>query len=183
MFVRTKVIRRGEKQYRYLQLVENHRENGRVRQKVVLNLGRVESFDPTEVDQLVGALRDYTQHAQVLRSIEALHLHHARNWGDIWVLTRLWEEVGFAQLLSDILARRRFEVDIERALRAIVFNRCLCACSKLAAHRWVQQEVYFPESQEIRCTTSIVRLTSSTRSKPDGKRHYTTGKSTYSVST
>jgi transposase len=57
--------------------------------------------------------------------------------------------VGFGELFADILSRRKFEIDISRALRAIIFNRCLSARSKLATHQWVQQEVYFPQSDEI----------------------------------
>ena len=72
MFVRTKVIRSGEKEYRYLQLVENQRVKGRVKQKVIFTLGRVESIDPNQVDQIVAAFGKYTQYAHVLRRIEAL---------------------------------------------------------------------------------------------------------------
>lgn len=149
MFVRTKVIRRGQKEYRYLQIVENQRVNGRVQQKVLLHLGRLEDVDPAQVDGLVGALAGYTQQAQVLRHIEDLHLHQARNWGDLWVLTQLWEEVGFPRIFARLLERRRYAIDIERALRAMAFNRCLDPCSKLATYEWVRQEVAFPEGEEV----------------------------------
>ena len=149
MFVRTKVIRSGEKEYRYLQLVENYREKGHVRQKVLFNLGRIDTLDSAQVDRVVAAFAKYTQYAHVLRRIEALHLHNAHNWGDIWVLSRLWEEVGFPEIFTSILLHRHFEIDIERAVRATVFNRCLNPCSKLATHEWVKQEVAFPESEDI----------------------------------
>jgi transposase len=149
MFVRTKMIRRGKKEYRYLQLVENQRVNGRVKQKVIFTLGRVENVNPDQVDQIVTAFGKYTHHAQVLRHIAELHLHNARNWGDIWVLSRLWDEIGLTQIFTSILQRRNFEIDIERAIRATVFNRCLDPCSKLATHEWIQQEVAFPEAEDI----------------------------------
>ena len=66
MFVRTKVVRRGQKEYQYLQLVENQRENGRVQQKVLLSLGRIDTLDKAQVDSLVTAFTNYTQQAQVL---------------------------------------------------------------------------------------------------------------------
>ena len=149
MFVRTKVIRSGEKEYRYLQLVENYREKGHVRQKVLFNLGRIDTLDPAQVDRVVAAFAKYTQYAHVLRRIEALHLHNAHNWGDIWVLSRLWEEVGFPEIFTSILQHRHFEIDIERAIRATVLNRCLDPCSKLATHEWVKHEVAFPEAEDI----------------------------------
>jgi transposase len=149
MFVRTKMIRRGKKEYQYLQLVENQRVKGRVKQKVIFTLGRVENVNPDQVDQIVAAFGKYTQHAQVLRHIEELHLHNALNWGDLWVLSRLWEEVGLTRIFGNILQHRSFEIDIERAIRATVFNRCLDPCSKLATHEWIQQEVAFPEADDI----------------------------------
>jgi transposase len=141
MFVRTKVIRRGKKEYRYLQLVENQRVKGRVKQKVIFTLGRVEKVNRNQVDQIIAAFGKYTQHAYVLRHIEELHLHNARNWGDVWVLSRLWDEVGLTQILASIL--------IERAIGATVLNRCLDPCSKLATHEWVKQEIAFPEADDI----------------------------------
>ena len=149
MFVRTKVIRRGKKEYRYLQLVENQRVQGRVQQRVLLNMGRIEDVDSTQVDKIVTAFANYTQYAHVLRRIEALHLHNAHNWGDIWVLSRLWEEVGFPEIFTSILQHRHFEIDIERAIRATVLNRCLDLCSKLATYEWIRQEVAFPEAEDI----------------------------------
>ena len=149
MFVRTKIIRRGQKEYKYLQLVENQRVNGRVKQKVIFTLGRVEKVDRSQVDQIIAAFGKYAQHAHVLRHIEELHLHNARNWGDIWVLSRLWDEVGFTGIFADMLKSRQFEIDIEKAIRATVFNRCVDPCSKLATHEWVQREVCFPEADDI----------------------------------
>jgi transposase len=149
MFVRTKVLRQGQKEYRYLQIVHNQRVKGRVQQKVLFTLGRQEDVDPAQVDGLLKALAGYAEQAQVLSHIEELHLHNARNWGDLWVLTRLWEEVGFPQLFARILQQRQFEIDIERAVRATAFNRCLDPCSKLATYDWVRQEVAFPEAEDI----------------------------------
>ncbi len=149
MFVRTKIIRRGQKEYRYLQLVENKRVDGRVQQKVLLNMGRTEDVDSIQVDKIVTAFANYTQYAHVLRRIEELHLHNARNWGDIWVLSRLWEEVGFPEIFTSILQHRNYEMDMERAVKAIVLNRCLAPCSKLATYEWVRQEVAFPQVEDI----------------------------------
>jgi hypothetical protein len=46
-YVRQKVIRRGEREYRYYQLVEGYRdpETGKVRQRVLKHLGRFDSIE------------------------------------------------------------------------------------------------------------------------------------------
>ena len=49
MYVREKVVRRGEKEYRYHQLVEGRREGGRVRQRGVRHLGKLPSRDHADM--------------------------------------------------------------------------------------------------------------------------------------
>jgi hypothetical protein len=46
-YVRQKVIRRGEREYRYYQLVEGYRDpdTGKVRQRVLKHLGRFDSIE------------------------------------------------------------------------------------------------------------------------------------------
>lgn len=44
MYPRVKRVRKGERTYDYLQLVEGHREDGKVRQRVVATLGRVDEL-------------------------------------------------------------------------------------------------------------------------------------------
>lgn len=149
MFVRTKVVRRGQKQYRYLQLVQNERIDGKVRQKVVCSLGRLDSLDESQIDGIVRALARYTDQAHVLRHIEALHLHEATHWGDIWVLTRLWQDIGLPDIFASLLSKRHFEIDVECALRAMVLNRCIAPASKRATYDWVNQHVRFPHADEI----------------------------------
>ncbi len=43
MYIREKVVKRGDKEYSYYQLVEGERVDGCVRQKVVKHLGRLPS--------------------------------------------------------------------------------------------------------------------------------------------
>src|SRR6266508_3447438 len=57
MFVKETVVRRGSRVYTYVQLVEGYRdERGRVRQRVVANLGRREKLKASgELDRLAAA--------------------------------------------------------------------------------------------------------------------------------
>ncbi|MGH8906273.1 MAG: hypothetical protein ACRD0K_07125 [Egibacteraceae bacterium] len=56
MYPRVKRVRRGERTYDYLQLVEGRREDGKVRQHVVATLGRVDEFKASgQLDRWAGA--------------------------------------------------------------------------------------------------------------------------------
>src|SRR5258708_15535885 len=44
MYPKVKTVRRGDRSYEYLELVEGRREGGRVRQHVVANLGRLDEL-------------------------------------------------------------------------------------------------------------------------------------------
>ena len=57
MFVKETTVRRGERSYTYVQLVEGYRdERGRVRQRVVANLGRKEALKASgQLEALAGS--------------------------------------------------------------------------------------------------------------------------------
>ena len=57
MFLKETTVRSGERRYTYVQLVEGYRdERGRVRQRVVANLGRKEKLKASgELDRLAAA--------------------------------------------------------------------------------------------------------------------------------
>ena len=56
MFLKETRVRRGEQVYTYVQLVEGFREGGRVRMRVVANLGRKEQLKASgELDRLAAA--------------------------------------------------------------------------------------------------------------------------------
>lgn len=56
MYPRVKRVRRGERTYEYLQLVEGRREDGKVRQRVVATLGRVDELKASgQLDRWAGS--------------------------------------------------------------------------------------------------------------------------------
>src|ERR1700757_5007319 len=56
MYPRVKRVRRGDQVHEYVQLVEGHREGGKVRQRVVATLGRLDELKASgELDRWAGA--------------------------------------------------------------------------------------------------------------------------------
>lgn len=65
MFVRTK----GTGEYKYLQIVENYRQDSRVKQRVLLTLGRKEQL--VESGKLDNLARSLLRFSEKLRVVEA----------------------------------------------------------------------------------------------------------------
>jgi hypothetical protein len=59
-------------------------------------------------------------------------------------LDALWRRLGIPAALRELLGARRFATDVERVLFALVANRALAPCSKLAAAEWASEDVAIP---------------------------------------
>jgi len=135
MFFRTKTSGRRS----YLQVVENRWEDGRPRQRVIATLGRLDHLQQSgQLDSLLAS------GARLAQSVLLLSAHAkgqlptitARRIGPALVFERLWKETGCRQVIEQLLDRRRFEFDVERAIFLTVLHRLFASGSDRAADRW-----------------------------------------------
>lgn len=150
MFKREITLKRNGKEYRYLHLVHNVRKGKKVRQKLLLSLGRVDKLNPQWVDQIVTELGDYTDKALVLKSIEEIHQRKAKSWGEILVLSRLWEDVGLSQIIQKRQRGRKFQFNLSAAVQALVFAQLLKQGSDLSAYEWLKEGPHFPAGESLK---------------------------------
>src|SRR5262249_41117330 len=137
MFFRTK--KSGSRTY--LQLVENHWRDGRPRQCVLATLGRLN--DLQERGAVEGLLTSGARFADKLLVLSAhqdgrLPVVRTLRLGAVLVFERLWRETGCQAVLQHLLADRRFEFPVERAVFLTVLHRLLQPGSDRAADRWKQ---------------------------------------------
>lgn len=147
MFVRIK----GHEPYRYLQIVENHREGRRTVQRVLCTLGRVDELMAAgATDALLRSLGRFGQHVQVLDSYRTGHLEAGvlRQRGPDLVFGRLWQTLGVQDVLTALLRERRFEFPVERAIYMTVLHRLFDPGSDRAAERW-RRDVAIPGSDAL----------------------------------
>ncbi|MFW5981449.1 MAG: IS1634 family transposase [bacterium] len=149
MFVRTKKVKSGGKTYEYYQLVESYRQNGKPKQKVLMTLGRVDGLDRSRIDEMVSALDGLTDRVEVIGSMENCHHIWSKNYGDIFVMEKLWNELKLDQIINPLLQQHEYEFDVISAIKAMVFNRAIDAQSKLSTYNWLKNDVYFPASEEL----------------------------------
>jgi len=106
----TKVTRSGGRSY--LQLVEGYRnEAGKVRHRVVANLGRLDDLTPQKLDPLINGLNRALGRAENTAS-DIAH-EPAQSFGDVFALHELWKDLGLNRALGRGLRSGRRQVDVE----------------------------------------------------------------------
>jgi hypothetical protein len=133
MFVREKSARG----HTYLYLVENEREGGRVRQRIIRALGRKDVLLASgELDRLAASLVRHCDRAVILSDMEAGRIACTRIGGPL-LFGRLWNRLGIAEVLGELLASRGFEFAVERAVFASVLHRLFVSGSDRSCEKWM----------------------------------------------
>jgi transposase len=133
MFVREKTARG----HRYLYLVESVRDGGRVRQQIVRALGRKDVLLARgELDRLAASLARHSERAMILSEMDAGRLSCTRIGGAL-LFGRLWERLGIADVLADLLRGRGFDFAVERAVFVAVLHRLFVSGSDRACEKWM----------------------------------------------
>jgi len=133
-----KLTRRGPNQY--VQLVDAYRDDeGRPKQRTVATLGRIDQLN-TELKSVISGLQRVTGQTPVVAAPVApptLSFESARDFGDVWTLTELWNALGFDGLRR-VFRNTRHSIDVEALIRVMVFNRLCDPDSKLGLLRWME---------------------------------------------
>jgi Transposase DDE domain len=133
MFVREKTARG----HSYLYLVENEREGGRIRQRIIRALGRKDVLIATgELDRLAASLARHCDRAVILSDMEAGRIACTRIGGPL-LFGRIWERLGIAAVLEELLADRGFEFAVERAVFVSVLHRLFVSGSDRSCDKWM----------------------------------------------
>ncbi len=120
----------------YLQLVEGHRDaEGKVRIKVVANLGRLDRLSPQKLDPLINGLNRAV--GRIENTAHEITHDPARTYGTVFALHELWKDLGFDRALNRVLRSGKRSIDVEALVRAMVFNRLCDPTSKLGCLRWL----------------------------------------------
>jgi len=125
--------------YTYIYLVENVRENGRTKQRIIANLGRREVVVARgDLDRLARSVARLAQRSMVLSLVEGEAPPNlvCRRIGPALLFERLWQEVGCRAVLEELAGQRQFEFAAERATFLTVLHRLFVSGSDRAAEKW-----------------------------------------------
>jgi len=124
--------------YEYVDIVENHRVQGRVQRTVLGTLGRRDQLSPHKIDALIGHLRKLAS-PEGLRGVRLgdVRINASREYGPVLAAWQLWKELGLAEML-DRLPRSQGAPTAEAVFR-MVANRLVDPRSKLGLVDWTDE--------------------------------------------
>ena len=137
---------------RYFQLAENAWDPARgcAIAKVIYNFGRADQLDAEKLRRLAKSIMRVFGGEEQLAAIEGVTLRDSWPYGGAYVLEQLWKELGIGRLLSERLRAEHIRQPFERALFAMVANRCLIPYSKLYCwEQWIAEEVFLPSAAAL----------------------------------
>jgi transposase len=155
VYVRTRRVKRGQRTYEYVDIVESQRRQGRVVQRTLGSLGRKDLLQPETVDGLIGHLQKLASPAgrRGLR-VGEMRMLRVKEFGPIWACRQLWEELGLDRLLAALPQPAR--VPVEEAIFRVVCNRLLEPQSKLGVSEW-QEQVEWPSGKPALAYEQLLR--------------------------
>ena len=116
MYFRTDTVKRSDKEYHYLRLVEAYRdEKGKVAQRVVKNFGNIENLS---IKKLLGLIKSLLRHIRLPIIFHDEHLDtHTYDAGDIALIRYAFNQLRLPEILAKYLKseKRRYDVEIGRA--------------------------------------------------------------------
>jgi hypothetical protein len=124
----------------YVQVVENKRVDGTVRQSVIATLGRTDELAASGAlaSLLASGARfcDQVLLIEASKNDDAFALSAKRIGGPL-LFGRLWEELGIQNVLSDLLKERAFEFAVERAIFTATLHRLFVSGSDRDCVSWM----------------------------------------------
>jgi hypothetical protein len=123
--------------YQYLQIVENNEVKGKVKQRVIATIGRLDQMqEKGRVETLIRSLSRYSEKAMLVLTGQSDPDAVTIKIGPALIFERLWEQTGIKEALHKLLQERKFEFDVERAIFLTVLHRLMTSGSDRYCQRW-----------------------------------------------
>ena len=147
MFIRTQT--NGSRTY--LLIVDNQWVDGKVQQRVLHRLGRLDQLLASgQLDSLLQSLGRFSEKLTVLGAHargQSITTRTARI-GPTLIFQRLWQACSVDKVLAALLRQRHFEFSVERAIFLTVLHRLFAPGSDRAAEKW-REDYDIPGSSEL----------------------------------
>ena len=134
MFLRS--VKAANRRHEYLRLVENYRQGDKVKQRIVLHVGRKDLLAP-HLDALVRLLQADQQNPTWV-SVEEVSAPGAWTWGPLRVARHLFDSLWLGPILDEASPRLRHGQPLAERVFALVANRLTRPGSEHALAPWLE---------------------------------------------
>lgn len=123
--------------YGYLQIVENRKIEGKVVQRVIATIGPMDRLqEKNRIETLIRSLARYYEKVLLVLSGKSDVSAQSKKIGPPLIFERLWAQLGIKKAIKALLADRKFEFDVERAIFLTVLHRLFASGSDRACDKW-----------------------------------------------
>jgi hypothetical protein len=143
MFIKTKRVRRANRTYEYLTLVESVRINGTNTHRTLFRLGEATALrESGELDRIIAALQAHAERRYV--DLDDMEVDQAPMIGTLAAVRHLWDELDLGRLFDTIAAEAGLSWKLADAVFAMLAGRLVDPASKRRTHRWIVDDVVAP---------------------------------------
>ena len=129
--------------YQYLQIVENSKVKGKVKQHVIATVGRMDRLrEKDRVETLIRSLSRFSEKALLILSGQSDISAEAVKIGPVMIFERLWKETGIQGAIKKMLVGRKFAFNVERAIFLTVLHRLMVSGSDRSCEKWCRDYPY-----------------------------------------
>lgn len=138
MFIRTvKVPSSNGTINEYVRIVEAYRQDGKVKQRVIADLGRKDLLTSL-LPQLQRVLLGHP--ALPNEEAGAVEVLDASTWGPVLVVHALFKQLGLGELFDDVLGVSKTGVSFTDRAFVLLANRLIRPCSEHGLARWLETD-------------------------------------------
>lgn len=135
--------------YQYLQIVENKKEKGKVKQRVIATVGRMDRLqEKGRVETLIRSLSRFSEKALLILSGQSDVSANSVTIGPPLLFQRLWKQSGIEACIKKLLVGRKFEFDVERAIFMTVLHRLMVSGSDRFCDKW-RRDYLIPGTEDL----------------------------------
>ncbi len=135
MYIRVTKNQRGQA---YYHLVESYRQEGKVKQRVLLSLGRVEE---NKLEELAEAINKHLETANIFNLAREIDIEKTFILGPLLVLERMMDQLGITEILKKLSGdHKKLQFDFQKVIFTQVCSRFIKPVSKLALYdNWLDR--------------------------------------------
>jgi transposase len=131
----TRIKKSGK--YQYLQIVENRREGGKTRQRVISTIGRMDQLNAKgDIEKLIKSLARFSEKVLLVLTDTSEVKAGAKKIGPALIFERIWQQLGIRKVIKELLSARKYEFDVERAIFLTVLHRLFVSGSDRSCAKW-----------------------------------------------
>ena len=126
----------------YLLLVENYREDGKVKQRTIHNFGNLEVAQKSGlIDKLATSVKRYNDKQSLRSELDRgeISTYNSKIIGPNLVFSKLWSELGIQDIIKNALLDAKYSIPLERVIFMTVLQRLLRPGSDRAGIKWLAE--------------------------------------------